>query len=243
MKARFVLIAIAAVLFAAAGSAHARIAGREASKDFMVTGFEDVSITGPLSVTIVTGKAPSVVARGDRNMIDRLLVRKNGDTLRLSLRRTNTEIDPEKRGGGPLRIEISSWKLASLDVSGPADVRADTLDSQNVGVNLSGAGSIEIGSVMSDKLQINMLGNGSISIAGGRSDLADVRLNGASRLDAPDLSADRLRLSTVGPATVSMEVRRNASITSSGAGSIDIGGSPVCELQSAGLADIRCGVF
>lgn len=236
------MIFLLAVLPIAGARLQAQAIGAD-SRDIMTTSFEQLSVSGPITVVIRTGVAPSIVAHGDRDNLDRLLVRKTGESLRLSMRRTRTDIDPSRKSANRLRIELSTWQLNRLDLNGPADVSADQLTAQAVELTIGGPGRLAIDRLAADVLAVNMLGNGSLAIAAGDADDARVELNGAPSVDAEAFETQRLNLSLIGPASVRMKVRDAAQISSSGAGFVEILGHPKCDYQGSGTSEIICGAY
>src|SRR5690349_2528665 len=71
----------AAVTVSACGEGRSEEAGPVVSRNFQVGNFTEIKVAGPFDVDVKTGGQPSVSARGNQNLIDRLEVEVRGDTL------------------------------------------------------------------------------------------------------------------------------------------------------------------
>lgn len=219
------LIAVAAPLSAASA----------AERRYTVTDFDRIQVDGPWRVTLVTGKAPSAVAHGSNDAIDRLSLDVEGRTLRI---RRGT------KGGfgaaGPVEIRVSTHDLRGAGVNGPAILSIDRTRGLRLDLALSGSGALTVDKVEADNLVIGLLGSGRISLAGKAKTLR-ATIQGTGDLAADRLAVDDATLNADTAGRIALAVRRTAKIDATGQGEVEILGNPSCTVKAIGSATVRCG--
>jgi Putative auto-transporter adhesin, head GIN domain len=179
---------------------------------------ERVEIGDAFRSTIRVGAAaPSGEIAIDDNLLDRLRVEVDGDTLRIDL-------DGRVRDA-TLRADIGLVRLRSLDISGASQVRVEGQVTDDLTIDASGASRIEVGSVELDELFLDVSGASQVSIDGTAGHLrADV--SGASRLAMFGLEADEAEVDVSGASDAELTVLGRLEARASGASSVRYRGEP-----------------
>ncbi len=210
-----------------------------AERKFSISSFEDVRVIGSVNVFITTDRGVSASAEAsNREILDRVSLRKSGSQLIVSVK--------PKAGGNnrfsadePVTVTLSSYIIKSITHSGSGTVSLDTLGGANPKARLNGFGVLTINDVDSDTLDVAMNGGGQMVIAG-KATKGKVQLLGASIFDGAQLALETLDLVHRGPASSHVFVEREANISNSGTGKIQIDGRPNCSVKSGGSAQIIC---
>jgi len=210
-----------------------------AERRLSVFGFDSVKINGGVNVTITTGKGASAIASADsQRTLDRLQLRSAGSELIITVQQ---QTEDAKRYSGNDRVELilTTPALKQITHLGSGNVTVDELKARESFARIGGFGSIAIGAITADVLTIVMNGGGIMTVSGDVNE-ARVSLLGASSFDGSALSVNKLKLTQRGPSSTQIAVEREAEITSTGSGSIQIIGKPNCIVRSAGAAEIFC---
>tara|TARA_R110000772_G_scaffold60429_14_gene136550 strand:+ start:5243 stop:5947 length:705 start_codon:yes stop_codon:yes gene_type:complete len=209
-----------------------------AERKFSISSFEDVRIIGSVNVFISTGKGPSAKAEAqNREILDRISLRKNGSQLVVSVKsRTNVGRFSED---GPITVYLSSYDVKKITHAGSGAISLDKLGGSEPLARLGGFGVLSINDVDGDRLTVMMQGGGHLTIAG-QVKKAQIKLLGSSNFDGSQLTVGTLDLIQRGPASSHIFVEKEANISNSGTGRIQIDGRPNCSVKSGGSAEIIC---
>ena len=191
------------------------LAGDRVSRDYDVSGFDEIEVTGVYKIDLEVGPDFSLSASGREKEMQRAIVKVENGVLILA--------HEKKRGwmGG-------NRKAVKVVATMPA-LRA---------LRVSGVGDVDVEGVETDEFTVRVSGVGDVEIAGACARL-DARVSGVGDLDARKLEcADvKVTLSGVGDASVYASDVVDARV--SGVGGVDVYGSPEKVSKSDGmLADI-----
>lgn len=209
-----------------------------AERKFSISTFEDVRVIGSVDVFISTGKGPSAKAEArNREILDRISLRKNGRQLVVSVKaNSSTKRFSED---GPITVYLSSHEVKRITHAGSGTVSLEKLGGSEPLARLGGFGVLSINDVDGDRLTVLMQGGGQMTIAG-QVQKARIKLLGSSNFDGSQLTVDTLDLVQRGPASSHIFVEKEANISNSGTGMIQIDGRPNCSVKSGGSAEIIC---
>jgi len=173
-------LAAAATLFA--------LQARAVEQTRSVAPFTAVSNTGPISVHIEVGKAQTVVASGDEELLGNLQTEVVGNELKLRLRHDDTTMS---RHQANLRVTITVPSLTAFTMAGAGNTTIEHMNGDSLDVHFAGAGNLKAeGSVK--YLALNIGGVGSIDTRELHAESANVNVGGvgsvkvwaSARLDA-----------------------------------------------------------
>jgi hypothetical protein len=181
-------------------------------------GIERLEIGDAFRATIRVGTAaPSGRITMDDNLLDRLHVEVDGDTLAI-------DIEGSVRSA-TLRADIGVIRLRQVDVSGATSAAVDGPVTDDLRVGASGASEVEIGSVELDELFLDVSGASRVSIDGTVGDIrADV--SGASNIALFGLEADEAHVDVSGASEAELTVSDRLEAEASGASSVRYRGEP-----------------
>jgi hypothetical protein len=179
---------------------------------------ERVEIGDAFRATIRVGSAaPSGDVTIDDNLLDRLRVEVDGDTLAIDL-------DGSVRGA-TLRAEIGVIRLRQIGVSGATSARVEGQVTDDLTVEASGASEVEIGTVELDELFLDVSGASQVAIDGSAGQVrADV--SGASGVSLYGVEADEVAVDVSGASDAEVTVSDRLEAQASGASSVRYRGEP-----------------
>ena len=203
--------------------------------------FERLRINGAFEVTVTTGGSPGAQVIADRDTIGDIDLHAEGPTL--TIRRVIAGRWGERPRGAaatPVRIVLTTPRLASVTVIGGSRVAVSRLSGTRIDLSATGTGSIAAGAVQGDRVDVQLIGEGRIALAG-RVPTARLLANGAGTIDAARLDAGDLTVHLDGQGTVSARARFTAQVSSTGLGTITVAGQPKCRVTAAAGAPVTCG--
>jgi hypothetical protein len=227
------ILPLALLAFAAAAPAGA------AERTYSITDFDRVQVDGPYRVTLTTGRSSAARAEGSTEALDHVSVDVQGGTLRIRRNRSAWGSQPGA-GAGPVTVALTTRDLRNAAVIGSGSLDIDRAKGLRVDLSVSGSGRLNVGSVEADNLVVGLLGGGRITLAG-RAKQLRATVQGSGDLAAAGLSADDALIGSDTAGNVAVAVARTARVTATGAGDVEIIGSPVCTVQAKGSGQVLCG--
>ena len=204
-----------------------------AQRNFGVSGFNQIRIDGPYSVTVATGIAPFARASGSQSGIDRIAMRVEGTTLIIGQDHSNSN----GQSSGPVTIVVGTHELSRAAVNGVGSIAIDRARGLSFGLSMAGAGQGTIANVDVDQLRLAMSGSGSVKLSG-RAPMFTAMVRGAGTLDASKLSVKDLTIIAEGPAMVLVTATNTAKVTAGGTTAVTLQGKPACTLKTVGSASV-----
>jgi Putative auto-transporter adhesin, head GIN domain len=206
------------------------------SRDYMVSSIATLILEGDIAATLIHDPRAKMIATGQPTDVDRLNIRRNGRSLRISM----TQSGQTYQRKGPITLELRSADVEAITLNGGASLTVDRLDQQRITIGLFGSGALAVGEVKADRLRVNMVGNGAATIRKGQVGKADFILDGAARLDTGALSINEINVTSSGPTFITVAANSTAEIRAYGAGNITIGGRAPCRIPYAPQANVDC---
>ena len=209
--------------------------GSGGTRSFQVADFTGVSLRGADDVEVKTGPAFKVTAEGDSALLDRLEIRKDGDTLRIGRK------DGEWNWGGDkgAKITVTLPKLTSASVAGSGDMTVDRAQGDFDG-SIAGSGNLSIAQFAGGKADLSIAGSGDLHIAAGQASAISASIAGSGDIDAPALKATHGEMSIAGSGNIRAQVTGEADISIVGSGSVELTGGAKCSVNKMGSGDARC---
>jgi hypothetical protein len=233
------LAAMKKIMAALALAAAFAVPAAAAERTYSVTDFDRVSIEGPFTVRLTSGRPAAASATGSQHALDRISIAVESGVLRIRPNRSAWSGDPGA-ASGPVAIEISTRALRAATVLGAGSLAIDRASGMRVDLTVEGSGRIAVPTVAVDRLVVGMIGSGRIQIAGTAADLR-ASVHGWADLDAGALRAQAAQIVTDTAGRIAVGVERQATVTASGIGEVDIVGAPACTLRGLSAAQVRCG--
>jgi hypothetical protein len=184
-------------------------------------GVQRIELGDAFRATITTGTMkPSATVAMDDNLLDRLDVEIDGDTVAIDL------------GGrvrdATLRVAIGVIRLRELRLTGAshASVEEGLGLTDDVTVEGSGASEVRLGSVDLDEFDVSLSGASKLSGARGGANQITAEVSGASTLALFGVEADEAQVDVSGASRAEVTVRDRLEATASGASTVTYQGDP-----------------
>lgn len=236
---RTLLIAAACAATAACGmSGRNDSAGPDSSRTIAVGNFSSIAVAGPYDVQIRTRGKPGVSMKGPQNILARMVVEVDGDTL---------HVHPQKGRLGkqtwgphsPVTIVISAAMIDNLAVAGSGDVTVDRIEGPEFKGALAGSGALSIGALAVDKLKLAIGGSGDIAAAGTAAE-ADYAIAGSGDIQTGKVESRSVEVAIVGSGNVAARATGSAKISIMGSGDATVTGGAKCETSKMGSGSANC---
>lgn len=210
-----------------------------AERRYTVTEFDRIVIEGPFIVRLATGESPRAVATGSQEALDRVSIDVQGRTLRVRPNRSAWGGYPGV-AAGPIAIELGTREIRAASVNGPGSLTLGRVAGLRLDLAVEGSGRLAAPEVSADILVIGLIGSGRIQVAGRAAELR-ANVHGWADLDASALAVQGANIVTDTAGRVAASVARQATVTASGIGEVEITGSAACTVRGLSAGQVRCG--
>jgi len=210
-----------------------------ADRRYAVADFDRVIVEGPYNVRLSVGGSSSAVASGSPQALDAVTVEVQGMTLRIRRNRNAWSASPG-RAPEPAAITLTTRNLRAARIIGSGTIELTGARGLRVDLSADGSGHLAARAVQADALSLGLRGSGSILVEG-RAGNVTADIQGSGSLAATGLTAQTARISATTSGEIALTVRRSATVTANGLGSVVIAGEPACTLQGPGAGEVRCG--
>jgi len=207
--------------------------GSGTQRSWRADGFEKVELAGSDDVDVRVGQAFSVRADGPAEVLDRLRIETDGDTLEIGRKRGDTV-------AGKARITVTLPRITGASVAGSGNMRIDRAGGAGFEGSLAGSGNLQLGQLQADAATLNIAGSGTARLAGAAKSL-EVSIAGSGDVDAPQLTANEAEISIAGSGNVRATVNGRAEVNIMGSGDVDLGTGAKCQVSKMGSGSVRCG--
>ncbi|SEL70056.1 Putative auto-transporter adhesin, head GIN domain [Sphingomonas palmae] len=207
--------------------------GNGASRSYAARDFTRVSLAGPDDVDVRVGPF-SVRAEGDPALLDRLVIQRDGDSLRIG-----------RRNGiswtrGSVRVIVSMPRIEEAAIAGSGNLRVARAEGPRFRGAISGSGNLGVADMRAGEAAFGISGSGDVTAAG-QAQALTIRIAGSGNVQARGLTAARATVSVSGSGDVNATVRGPADVRLAGSGDIDLGSSARCTTRKSGSGTVRCG--
>lgn len=222
-------------LFFAAAIILAATSADAATRNFGVTSFTKIRVSGPYKVSVATGVAPFARASGSPAAIDRVAIEVRGDTLVV-------QSNPSWGGypgsdPGPVEVTLGMHELGSASLIGSGSVAIDRIRGLSFSLTIQGSGASAIGNASVDQLNVSLEGTANAKIAGKAGKLTAL-VRGISTLDGAGLATPSADFSVDGTATIDANVTDTAKVNGWGPATVRLTGRPACNLKVQGSTTV-----
>jgi hypothetical protein len=210
--------------------------GTGTSRDFPVSGFTAVALTGSDDVDVRIGKDFAVHAQGPSDVLDKLLIERDGDTLKIG-RKTVIGFDWESKGA---KITVTMPAIAAATLAGSGGLTVEQAVGSSFHAATTGSGELNIAALDVQKADFSVTGSGGI-IARGKAATLDLSITGSGDIDAKQVQASNASVSAVGSGSTTATVNGPASVSMMGSGDVNLGPGAKCTINKMGSGDVTCG--
>lgn len=232
--------AAAAVALAACGTGNAQDGGPAVSRTFAVGGFERIEVAGPFDVNVTTGAQPSVAARGPGQLLEKMVVEVEGNTLKIRPERQRNWFGNGFRWtGAKAVVTISAPSLSGAAIAGSGNMRINRISGRSFSGEIAGSGNLSIGELRVQDLRMEIAGSGEASAAG-QAAQARYEIAGSGDIQAGRVQSDEIRVEIAGSGNVEANARSTARVDIAGSGDVRVTGGARCSISKAGSGNVVC---
>lgn len=206
-----------------------------ATRGYTITSFDAIRVDAPVTVVVTTGSGASARADGDQAALDRLKVDVSGRLLIISMTRPRSG----EKSGGAATLRLSTGMIDRIVLTGGGSVMVDRMKGLQGQIVLGGNGDVGVADVALDRIDVALAGGGRATL-GGRTGVANIRVNGPGAVAAEGLRARQASISNDGPGSVTLTAEVTAKVVSTGSGDVTVGGKPACTIDNRGTGRILC---
>ena len=208
--------------------------GTLATREYPVEGFTAVTVENAFAATLTRGEIFKIRVTTDSNLLDYVVVKQEGDTLRLSMFAGNGISFRSTR----MDANVTMPLLKAVHVSGATHVTMGGFEPVSAfHASLSGASRLQ-GPVRADKLTVDASGASRVGLSGSAKVLR-LGLDGASNAELGDLAADEATLNASGASRANVNVKARLSYELSGASHLHYRGDPaIGRVQTSGASSV-----
>jgi hypothetical protein len=218
------------------GRAEDRDVGAETSRTYDVASFDEIEVAGPYDVTVTTGGATAVAAKGGSALLDETEVVVQDNKLL---------IRPKKKHGfrfgwkgGKAAFTVSTAALNGATIAGSGDINVDKAGGDFRG-NVAGSGSLKLATLTAGAAEMAIAGSGGIRAAGTAQSIK-VSIAGSGDVDAGGLAAKSADISIAGSGNVRANASDTADISIMGSGDVTVSGGAKCTTSKMGSGSVNC---
>lgn len=222
---------------ASGGDSGVAATGGGSARDFAVAGFTAVELTGSDDVDVKIGPAFAVHATGPSDVLDRLKIERDGDTLKVG-RRNNTGFNWGSDKGA--KITVTMPAIAGAAVTGSGDLTVERATGESFKASATGSGGLSIAALDVRHGEFSVAGSGDLTAAGQAASLT-LSVTGSGNIDARAVKASGATVSVVGSGNATANVQGAAKVSVMGSGDVDLGAAATCTVSKLGSGEVRCG--
>ncbi len=189
-----------------------RGSGETTSESRDVSGFEEVELRGVGNLSIQQGDSEALTVEAEEDVLPKIGTKVKDNRLILGPKR-NTTIDTT----GPITYELTLKDLTALEVSGPGDVEAEDISTDELAVKINGTGDVEIS---------------------GETDNQNVEISGSGDYQAEDLESEQAEVDVGGTGSAIVNVSDELDAKVSGTGSVEYVGDPTVNQDVSGTGEV-----
>ena len=238
MRTSILLTVAAGLALGACGDSSAEPAGPVINRDFKVAAFDKIEVAGPFEVTVTTGGQPSVRARGESNLIEKMEVTVEGGVLRIRPAK-RSKLNWSFGSRDPATVAVSVPMLSQAAIAGSGGIAIDKISGANFKGEIAGSGDLSLAAIDAGAVELAIAGSGDVTVAG-KAKSVTYEIAGSGDIDAKGLVAETARISIAGSGNVGANAWGSADVEMIGSGNVDLTGGAKCSVDKHGSGDVNC---
>ncbi len=209
-----------------------------ATRAFPVGAFDRISSSGPFTVHVRTGPAPSVRAEAPQDVLDRMRIETHGGELSIGTT-PGSWFSGWHMGRQKVVVEVTVPMLAAAALSGPGDLAIDRVRVRRFAASVSGPGDLSVGTIEAGDVDLRLSGPGNLNVAG-HAATARIVLSGPGDIRARGLAVRDATVTLSGPGNIALTASGIVQGALSGPGDITVVGGARCAISKSGPGDVHC---
>ena len=205
--------------------------GTSGSRTVEADGVRGVRLAAPGTLVITRGAAPLVV-EGDANLVERLEVEVDGESLSIGVPRGQSF-----RPDLPLRYRVGVERLSDLEIAGSGRVEASDVETDDLEIEVAGSGALQVTGLRAEEVEVRVAGSGDAELSG-KAGRLEVEIAGSGDVDAAGLAVDDGAVSIAGSGDVTVRASETLDVQIMGSGDVRYYGSPEVSQSVMGSGDV-----
>ena len=185
-----------------------------------VHGFDRVDVAGIGTLVITQGDTEHLVISAEDNILPKLSSEVVNGQLELHPQ-SNVQLNTTQ----PIQYQLTVKQLKEMRLAGAGDVKAGSLQADQLDIAVAGSGNADIGRLTASRLTVTVSGSGTVTIAG-QSTQQTVTISGSGRYRATDLKSRSANIQINGSGDCAVSVADSLNVTIAGSGNVTYAGSP-----------------
>lgn len=237
LKLSFILVAVLAMATIQTACGQQRIT----SKNYSVGNFSAIETDIVGNIVFTQSGTTHVSAEGDEEMVNNLIIKVEGNTLKLSKKKDLKRIFGNRKAT-KLTVRISSPNLNQLESDGVGNVTLDgPVKIESLHIESDGVGNITASQLDCRHLTVDSDGVGNIRLKG-NGGFAEYKSDGVGNIDARDFAAEDVTVRLSGVGSIKCYASNSIDLFGSGVGSITYYGKPTIKaLNKSGVGSVKSG--
>jgi hypothetical protein len=236
---RSTILVAAALAVGACSAGKAESGGPVVSRAFPVGSFDKIEVAGPFDVAVTTGGQPAVSARGSAGLVDKMVVKVDGSTLKIHPEKRSGWFGKSGWSGAKAKVTVSVPMLDGAAVAGSGDLQVDRVDGSSFAGEVAGSGNLRLAQLRVQNLKLEIAGSGNVQAAGQATE-ARYEIAGSGDIQASRVTTQQARAEIAGSGKIEAHAARNAQIDIAGSGNVRITGGGKCTISKAGSGNVDC---
>jgi len=206
--------------------------GEIISKSYDISDFENINLIGSGNIFLTQGKEYSLNIQADKNIIEKLNVEVQGDTLKIG------DVGFLLFNINPIKIYITMPEVTSVRIGGSGSIQTqNTINSQDLSLIVDGSGKINT-NLNVEKLSTKILGSGSATYIG-KANEHNIKIEGSGSIKAFDLTNKITNINIIGSGSTQVSPTDNLNVKISGSGSVKYQGNPTIDQSISGSGSVK----
>ena len=201
-----------------------------------ISGFQAISLRGPMQLVLRQGAREAVELRADDNLLalieTRVVDRSGVPTLEIGTR-GGSRFDSRN----DMTVTIDVLTLNALSVAGSGDVVGEGLKTAALKVQVTGSGDIRLRQLSSDEIRVEISGSGDVGLAG-RVARLQVSIAGSGDVDTSGLEAEDVSVSIAGSGDAKVNARKTLGVAIAGSGDVAYTGDASLKSSISGSGSV-----
>lgn len=203
----------------------------QVTKNMAVNNFNKVSVSSGIDLYLTQGNTEGAKVIGDKELVDRLILVKEGNQLNIKYKENNG-FSNLFRGGKSIKVYLNFKTLNELSASGGSDVYAqNTIKTDRLALSTSGGSDVELNIVCKD-ISISSSGGSDLDIKGSATNM-NLDISGGSDVDAEHFSVDYAKVNASGGSDAEIHVNKALEAGASGGSDIRFSGNAAYKKTSS----------
>jgi len=190
------------------------------TKTFNLSGFKKIEADSAFTIEFTQGPNYSVVVDSKHDNMDKIIIEKSGDTLRIT-RPNNTNIRHEVED----IIRVSAPNLEAIKLHSAVKFSANKLNTDDLSIDVHSATQVDIGALKARTVDIDAHSAAQFELAG-ECDTLKVTMHSAAKLHAADLHCKQANIDVGSASSASIWASEKAFAEAGVASKVTIGGKP-----------------